>query len=327
MISASLAHNYGFDPQHCYNFTPYLHELSGVHLHYGLGVHPPQRIPGTMRIKFVVEHPNSIHITRDACDLNLEEENMKYDIVLNICPHSCAYLNERFGTTKYHTIFFPLAPAPYNETQLRDIPCYYSGNLTPGRSIVNSITEVVNEITGSDIVRRLNQSISAKRPSSYFKKMEIYNRTKICICHNILIAPAIPGIAAARSDPLYTKHFPWVVESKEYAPQVKSRMFEGAMMGCILLMFKDEYNTADRYFTENEDFLYFTDKEDLRRKVLMILENYNAYRYLAVNARTKYLNRYTFGHFIDTIKQLRDQVTASSSTDTGHPASSRSASS
>jgi hypothetical protein len=322
MISAALTRNYGFDPQQCYDFTPYLHDLSGVHLHYGLGLHPYESAPGVLSVKLVVEHPNSIHITQPDCDLNLPEENTKYDIILNICPYSCAYLNERFGTTKYRDTFFPLAPAPYNETRLRDIPCYYSGSRISGTSIVNSITEVVHEVTGSAVVNRLNQSISVQSPSSYYRKMEIYNRTKICICHNVLIAPTIPGINAARSDPLYRKHFSWVAERKEYVPQIKSRMFEGAMMGCVLLVFKDEYNSTDRYFTENEDFLYFTDKNDLRRKVAMILENYDDYKYLAENAQSKYLSRYTFGHFIEKLKHIRDQTAGSSSTVTGFPASS-----
>lgn len=322
MISAALTRNYGFDPQQCYNFTPYLHDLSGLHLHYGLGLHSPENSVGVLRVKLVVEHPNSIHITQPECDLNLPEENTNYDVILNICPHSCAYLNERFETTKYREIFFPLASAPYNAAQIRDIPCYYSGNRMPGTSIVNSITEVVREVAGSNITDHLNHSISTPSPSSYYKKMEIYNRTKICICHNILIVSTIPGIHAARSDPLYRTHFLWVAEHKEYAPQIKSRMFEGAMMGCILLVYKDEYNTTDRYFTENEDFLYFTDKDDLRRKVVMILENYDDYKYLAENARAKYLSRYTFGHFIEQLKLIRDQTAGSSSTVTGFPASS-----
>lgn len=97
---------------------------------------------------------------------------------------------------------------------------------------------------------------------------------------------------------------PWVKDRRTMAPQIKSRMFEGAMMGCILLIYKDEYGITDKFFKEGEEFLYFTDKEDLRRKVGMILSDYDKYKYLGVNAQKRYLQNYTFKHFIDKIISL-----------------------
>jgi hypothetical protein len=306
MISATFTHNYGFDPQRCYDFSPYLADLSGIHLVYGLGAHPnSSRISSHISVKLVVEHPNMIHKTFDHMGMNLEKENILYDYILNMCPYSCSYLNERFSTPKYKEIFFPLTPVPLNDTITRDIPCYYSGHIFSTIPIVKDIYDTVNTITGAALNTSLTTSISNNTSSSYFKKMEIYNRTKICICHNVLPARHIPNIESVARDPLVIKHFPWVAPVKEYCPQIKSRMFEGAMMGCILLVYKDEYGITERYFKEGEEFLYFTDKDDLMNKVVSILKDYDSYKFLAENARKRYLENYSFSHFIERLKALR----------------------
>ncbi len=73
-------------------------------------------------------------------------------------------------------------------------------------------------------------------------------------------------------------------------------------MGCILLVFKDEYKLTEHYFTENEDFLYFETENQLNSTIDKILADYDSYKYLAENAKRKYDSNYTMQHFVDNIK-------------------------
>jgi hypothetical protein len=303
MITAETTNNYIYDPQCLYDFSPYIVDLSGKDIHYGLGTHLKVN-SSLVTIKFVVEHPNLIHTVNDSFDMNLENENKKYDYILNICPYSCNYLNERFNTKKYIPTFFPLPFAPYDDKLERTIPVFYTGHAAAIPRGLEYIIELIKTQLGSSTYNSLCFSISIKNRNSFYKKLALYNKTKICVCHNVLDALKIPNIERFRLDELFKTHYPWIKERKTYAPQIKSRMFEGAMMGCILLVFKDEYNTTDSFFKENEEFIYFTDKADLANKIKMILSDYDKYKYLAINARKRYLENYTFGHFVEQIKSL-----------------------
>lgn len=298
MIVGSLASNYPYDPQHAYDFTPYLHDLSGISIYYGYSAFNTDQ-DTNIKVRFQVEHPNMLYLTNDKDGLNINKDNIQFDYIFDICPYTCNLLNEKYNTNKYIPIFFPLKEVAYTESE-RQYPVFYSGHRMTHIPIIKDICDVTQNRLGLTLYNALTNSISIRNISSYYTKLDIYSKTKICIVHNILTS-AIPNMGAFMSDSLYKKHFPWQTNGSKYAPQIKSRIFEGAMMGCILLVFKDQYHITEQYFTENEDFLYFTDKSDLQKKIDMILSDYDKYRYLAINAKKKFYENYTFKHFVDKI--------------------------
>jgi hypothetical protein len=298
MIIPNFAINYGFDPQRAYDFTPYTDVLHNICIHYGFGRHRYEDNK-LFNVKFMVEYPNSLYLTDDSVGLNIEKDNEYFDLIINICPYTCNLLNDKFNTDKYVSSFFPLKELEYIESD-RPYPVFYSGNNIYQLHIFRNIENVLIHYLGHHQHNHLKSIISVQDVSSYFRKLEIYSKTKICIAHNVLDR-ALPNIDTFINNDFYKKHLPWHNNTSVYVPQIKSRMFEGAMMGCILLIYKDEYNTTDDYFTENEDFLYFTDENDLRGKIDMILADYTKYKYLAENAKKKFYAKYTFKHFIDMI--------------------------
>ena len=67
-------------------------------------------------------------------------------------------------------------------------------------------------------------------------------------------------------------------------------------MGCILLAYKDEYKTIERYFTEGEEFIYFENEHDLNSKIDTILANYDTYKHIGENAQKRVRENYLTKH-------------------------------
>ena len=82
-------------------------------------------------------------------------------------------------------------------------------------------------------------------------------------------------------------------------PQIKTRIFEAALSKSIILHKLDEWNAIEDWYTENEDFIYFSDEADLIDKINEINKNYDGYKYIAENAYNKTINNYTTEHFVE----------------------------
>lgn len=298
MIISNLLKNYKYDPQVAFDFSPYTDKLNDITIYCGFA--QIQYVNDTsFKVKLMVEHPNLLYMTNDTLGLNIEQDNNYFDLIIDLCPYTCKLLNSMFNTDKYVTSFWPLKALDYIESD-RPYPIFYSGHKIDGLEVINIIDNVMYEYLGNTLYNELKHEISHQNIDSYYKKLEIYSKTKICIAHNVL-SRNIPNMGAFLNNELYNKYLPWHNTSSNHIPQIKTRMFEGAMMGCILLTYKDNYSITDMYFTENEDFLYYTDEDDLRNKINMILNDYDKYKYLAENAKRKYYEKYTFKQFIDLI--------------------------
>ena len=64
---------------------------------------------------------------------------------------------------------------------------------------------------------------------------------------------------------------------------------------------KDDWNIAERYYTANEDFIYFENKKDLRNKINDVLNNWQDYEIILENAYNKAMN-YTTEKFVEKIR-------------------------
>jgi hypothetical protein len=292
--------NYEFDPQRGY-VVP---DMSGVVLRYGLGENHVDAADSKKKVKFIVEHPNCLFLSLPSLDADIESEMAKYDLIYNICPYTTAYLNEKYNTNKIRTTFFPLPPLDFPTPQIEERPysVFYSGHNISDLPITGIIHDTVRQQLGDDLYNALYAQISIKSYEAYINKMNIYGKTKICIVHNLLTTnvpnkPSVEGL-----DVLLQKHLPWLWDGSPTCPQLKSRVFEGASAGCILLVYKDAFNIIENYFKEGRDFLYFTDAADLNAKIEMVLHDLPAYAHLGLNAQAHWRANYTFQHFLDTIQ-------------------------
>ena len=292
--------NYEFDPQRGY-IVP---DMSGVVLRYGLGENGVDADDGKKKVKFIVEHPNCLFLSLPSLDIDIETEITKYDLIYNICPYTTTYLNEKYNTNKIRTTFFPLPPLDFPTPSLeeRQYSVFYSGHNISELPITGIIHDTVRQQLGDDLHNKLYGQISIKSYESYKNKMAIYGKTKICVVHNLLTTNVPNKPSADNAGALLHKHLPWLWDGSPTCPQLKSRVFEGAAAGCILLVYKDAFNIVERYFTEGRDFLYFTDATDLEAKIDSVLNNLEAYAHLGRNAQARWRSNYTFQHFLDTIQ-------------------------
>jgi hypothetical protein len=293
MIKTNFNGNYGFDPVRSINFSPFLDKLEGISIYYGLGVDEENtNNDKNFKVKINVETPNFIY-TYDT----LKEFNT-YDLILHLCPYTCDYLNTKYNTDKFKSIFFPINP--YTNTSERTINTFYTGgkhDLYP----IHLIYRIMNKYIGNDMINKLNTEMSSTSIKGYYDKLNILSRTKICLVHNVLInVTNFPNYHSYINDDLCKQKLPWHTTTA-LVPQLKSRIFEGALMGCVLLVYKDEYKTIERYFEENKEFIYFESEEDLDNKVKMILDNYEEYKIIAENAKNKVMNNYLISNLVDFI--------------------------
>jgi hypothetical protein len=299
MIKGDCRGNYIFDPQRLYNFDKYIEDLSGISIYYGLGMHNTE-YDDNFKVKLIVEHPNFLYHKSLDLDIDIDSEINKYDLILNICPYTSKMLNSKYNTDKCKYSFFPLPETIFTYPNERIYDIFYSGHYNANIKCLPMIYEILHKYMGNKYYELHNMLNSS---NGYNNKINIYTQTKICIVHNILADKSyFPGFNSFNADKYYIENLPWHTDHFDYVPQQKTRMFEGAMAGCILLVYKDNYNIVEDFFEENKEFIYFTDKNDLDTKIELILNNYDKYKIIGENARNKCLNNYTFKHFIDIIK-------------------------
>ena len=101
MIKTNFNGNYEFDPIRTFDFSPFLKELEGVSIYYGLGIdNENNNNDKNFKVKINLETPNFIYNYDTLREFN------KYDLILHLCPYTCDYLNKKYNTNKYKQIFF-----------------------------------------------------------------------------------------------------------------------------------------------------------------------------------------------------------------------------
>lgn len=287
MIKSNFTGNYPFDPVRTFDFSKHVPE--GVSIYYGIG-HLDTTGDTNKKVKLHLETPNFLY------SYNSEYDAKNFDVVYHLCPYTCAYLNELHSTQKFKPIFFPTEDIRMENKRIFDV--FYTGSRIPHLPAFAMIERSILRRIGTQF-DEMKAYMSSPTIDGYYKKMELWSKTKICIAHNLLVPKHyFPNVY---SNELTRKHLPWDSHNGP-VPQLKSRIFEGALMGCILLVFKDEYKSIERYFTENVDFIYFENEQDLNNKIDVILKNYDAYKHIALNAQRKVQNNYLTKHFIDKLK-------------------------
>jgi hypothetical protein len=296
MIRSSCKGNYGFDPMCSYDFTGHIPE--GVTLYLGNDKPDFTGDSNKKKIRFYLETPNFLY-----SNYNSDYDNTHFDLVYLICPYSCSYLNELYSTDKFRCTFYPNNDIRLSNPKTIDV--FYTGHYVQNLPAMEMSERAVIRKIGN----RFHELKKYMAPQNYYgfcKKMEIISRTKIYLVHNLLRSRQyFPNYF---SNFLTRKHFPWD-SSDEPVPQLKGRMFEGALMGCVLLAYKDPYKTIERYFTEGVEFIYFENEVDLNAKIDDILANYDTYKHIGENAQKRVRENYLTKHLADSIaKDLSERT-------------------
>lgn len=294
MIRSSCNGNYGFDPMCSYDFTGYIPE--GMTLY--LGNDKPDFTGDTnkKRVRFYLETPNFLYSMYDSA-----YDNAHFDLIYLICPYSCNYLNELYSTRKFKCAFYPNNDIRLSNPKTVDV--FYTGHYIHNLPAMEMSQRAVIRKIGNRF-HELKQYMAEHSYTGFRRKMDIISRTKLYLVHNLLVPKKyLPNYF---SNELTRKHLPWD-SNDDPVPQQKGRMFEGALMGCILLAYKDPYKTIERYFTEGEEFIYFENENDLNSKIDTILANYDKYKHIGENAqrrvRENYLTKHLAAIMVNDLKE------------------------
>lgn len=184
------------------------------------------------------------------------------DKILTICPPDIT------GRAKREFVFFPISEDRIPPPTEKDIDAIYCG-IASGPHVSQIINAIRNynycfvSSSHSDLVTNFNVT--------YRQKLDLINRSKIGIVHNL---------------------------TGNGTPQIKTRVVENAACRSAILCKKDNWNLIERFFTPNEDFLYFDSDDDLRSKIDFLLENDATRLEMTERAYTKLINNYTTEHFV-----------------------------
>lgn len=230
-------------------------------------------------------------------DIELQE---KFDIVYTICPYTAEVLN---GVTKakYKPICFP-----YNEKYFKkynsinksdktnDIiyygqihnPIYY--DLIKTISNFKYSFATISEHNFNEDMRSLVTHLSLNTQ----EKWDLLSKTKISVGFNLLFLndthienlKSIPNISKF-------KNIQKVYDTKTM-PQMKTRMVEAALTKTLMLVYKDDWNVIENWFTPGEHFLYWENYEELQQKINHIIQNYDDYWFIIDNAH-KHVKKYS----------------------------------
>ena len=214
------------------------------------------------------------------------------DKILTICP----YTAELFDNRQF--VFFPFSEdwIPLKEEKTIDV-CYFGSmpKAVPWESYMRNVVAKHNFRFG-------HYSMGNVPRCSYADKMRMYAQSKVSVVHGL--CNINPETAQRYRDfPKGTENEAFQYLEKGWAPQIKSRMFEAAFARSLILCQKMELNPIERFFTPDQDFLYFDDEADLDRVLTYVLENYDFFDKMRESAYNKACTEYTTKSFVQ--KYLR----------------------
>eukprot|EP01006_Ploeotia_vitrea_P031402 TRINITY_DN63731_c0_g1_i1.p1 TRINITY_DN63731_c0_g1~~TRINITY_DN63731_c0_g1_i1.p1 ORF type:complete len:398 (-),score=33.45 TRINITY_DN63731_c0_g1_i1:1129-2322(-) len=236
--------------------------------------------------------------------------------VFTICPYSAEWMNSIVGARVRTGVYYPvnpgLAPAKYNSKK-RDLDVIYVGTLNPpiSQALTWCHQAALNYtyMKFGNVAKSIRGKFKVTKRLSLRQKIGMYCHTKIAIVHNTLYDKN-PGVP--RKWPILANHtafsnfFDVNASSHNNArfgslfmyPQLKSRTFEAAMCGCVMLVMHDTHNVIERYFTPGVHFLYWYDLDDFKAKVVDVLAHYDKYQHLGIAAQKHTMDKYTVEQFM-----------------------------
>tara|TARA_R100001594_G_scaffold150367_2_gene211259 strand:+ start:319 stop:1269 length:951 start_codon:yes stop_codon:yes gene_type:complete len=237
----------------------------------------------------------------------LDKESF-FDEIYSICPYTNKWLNSLGLQREYKDIFYPFNQKliPRGEDKIYDV-IYHGGihgqehidclrAMLPYNYRYCTMTSHINQLTSQCVKYATNLNLK------FQDKIRLISQSKISICYNIVhIAPEhIPEIQSYDrwgDNEAFNQLRKWNV-----MPQFKTRMHEAAISRTLNLVQKDYWDIAERYYKPDEEFIYFTNVNDLHKKIGDISQDWSNYQEIVDNAYNRAMN-YTCDKFIEEIRR------------------------
>jgi hypothetical protein len=265
-IYYNFTHNYPEDPIRYLGFEKYKDLLNHIDLFYGASQSSEINNPSdNKKILFATEEQiDDSNENYRVADIHLFED--KVDKILSISP-IC------HKKTKRQYVFFPFNDdyEPLDKTKKYSIIYTGYSPLPHVDSIINTIVKFDNhKIVSFSHPKATNLNVS------YVEKLQLVANSKISVVHNLIT---------------------------DNIPQLKTRPFEAAFCKSLIICKYDKFKTLEKWFTPNEDFLYYYNDSELENIITKVLDNYEDFNFMRENAYVKAKNNYTTKHFIEKYLQ------------------------
>jgi len=254
-----------------------------------------------VRLEF--EEPNKFFIPED-----FDAYDADFHKVLTLCPFTAEYFNERQAVERRVPIFFPFNEdfIPPESEKRYDI--IYTGHLHP-KPIMRDMKTISR--FNYRLVSNSGHELVTDRGVGYQEKLDLISQSKITLTHNLLY-PTVRHV-------LNVWGYPEWISNKAFSdiprgamglvkrlltgpeievPQLKSRVFEAAFCRSLILCKKDGFNVIEKYFTPNEEFVYYEEGK-LVETVNRVLTNYDAYLPVIDKAYNRAVAQYTTNAFFE----------------------------
>jgi hypothetical protein len=209
--------------------------------------------------------------------------------VLTLCPYTANSIDNRVP------IFFP-----YNEEYLqtnftKEFDIIYSGHYH-SPLLLNLIKTLYDNNIDYRVINSSNDQYTTNSNCSYLEKIELYSKSKMTLCHNLLFVHP-QNVPRYKQFLNAEKNLAFAYLDHGLMPQIKSRVFEAAFNKSLILCLKDPWNIIEMFFEPDKEFIYFENEFDLLEKISYIKENYIEFEPIIENAYQKAINNYTTQHF------------------------------
>jgi hypothetical protein len=256
-----------------------------------------------VRLEF--EEPNKFFIRED-----FDAYDKDFFKILTLCPFTAEYFNKRDGIERRLPIFFP-----FNEHFTPPVTekCYdiiYTGHLHP-KPLMRDMKSISR--FNYCLVSNSRNKLVTDRGVGYVEKLNLIAQSRITLTHNLLY-PTVNHILNVWQYPDWfaNKAFSDIPRGtiglikkiltgvEIQVPQIKSRIFEAAFCRSLILCKKDKYNIIEKYFTPNEEFVYY-DRGRLAETIKEILGHYHDYLPIIERAYKRASAQYTTRALFDKL--------------------------
>jgi hypothetical protein len=267
---------------------------------------PPAELDAVKKMRVVrleFEEPNKFFIPED-----FDAYDADFYKVLTLCPFTAEYFNKRQGVERRVPIFFPFNEALIPPKNKKKYDIIYSGHLHP-KPIMRDMKTISR--FKYRLVSNSEHELVTDRGVGYQEKLDLISQSKITLTHNLLY-PTVRHV-------LNVWGYPEWISNKAFSdiprgamglvkrlltgpeievPQLKSRVFEAAFCHSLILCKKDSFNVIEKYFTPNEEFVYYEEGK-LVETVNEVLTNYYAYLPVIDKAYNRAVAQYTTKSFFE----------------------------
>lgn len=282
-VYTNFAGNYAWDPIRNLHFDEIDAPRDDIDLYIGVRQTTPVNADN-INVYIDFEQPNIWYGGPDDMPFKHALSREKtFDKIYSIHEPVVAKRNKLLGVEKYGYCFFPfsLKHEPEQPEQ-KKYDLFFSGhwygnNYCLQREIIGpAIHNLKNKINNFDYF--IVSGYGNGKNLSYDDKLRENAKSRISIAYNH--QEMSPRFLHRRE--MLQNEFTDIRKDRtgHYCiNQHKARVIEGFMSKTLVLIYHDPYNSIEDFWTPDEHFIYYYDKEDLTSKVIDINKNYYSDKY------------------------------------------------